>query len=92
MSVAATATNKLPLHAAMVAPKTPVATVMAGAQTTINNQLKLVAAMAMEMATMTATTKNEKEDNNGGDGSLAAARRQWRWQHGVGGGSSTVAA
>ncbi len=33
-----------------------VAAAMAGAQTTINNQLKAVAATAMEMATMTATT------------------------------------
>jgi hypothetical protein len=40
--------------------KTPGATVMAGAQTTINNQLKLSAAMAMEMATMKATTAKMK--------------------------------
>jgi hypothetical protein len=40
---------------AAAAPKTPVATAMAGAQTTINNQLKVSAATATETATMTAT-------------------------------------
>ncbi len=46
-------TAVLPPRAAAVAKKTPVATAMAGSQTTINNQLKAVAAMAMETATMT---------------------------------------
>jgi hypothetical protein len=41
----------LPLHAATVAMKTPVATAMAGALPTINNQVKASAAMAMEMTT-----------------------------------------
>jgi hypothetical protein len=35
-----------------VAAKTPVATAMAGAQTTINNQLKAAVAMTMERAMM----------------------------------------
>jgi hypothetical protein len=35
-----------------VATKTPAATARAGAQTTINNQLKAVAAMTMERAMM----------------------------------------
>jgi hypothetical protein len=44
----------LPLHTYTVAMKPLVATAMAGAQTTINNQLKAAAATAMEMgATMT---------------------------------------
>jgi hypothetical protein len=60
MSLAATAANKLPPRATAVATKTPAAIVMAGAQTTINNQLKLAAAMATETAMMTATRKNEK--------------------------------
>ncbi len=42
------------LRAAMVAMKTPAATVMVGALPTINNQLKAAAAMVME--TMTTTT------------------------------------
>jgi hypothetical protein len=41
-------------HATAVATKTPASTAMAGAQTTINNQLNVVAATVMEMATMTA--------------------------------------
>jgi hypothetical protein len=44
----------LPPRAATVAVKTPVATAMAGALPTINNQLKAAAAMPME--TMTTTT------------------------------------
>jgi hypothetical protein len=40
----------LPLHAATVATKTPAGTEMAGAQTTINNQLKAAAAMAAAIA------------------------------------------
>jgi hypothetical protein len=46
----------LPPRAAMVAMKTPVATTMAGALTTINNQLKAAVAMAME----TTTTRTNK--------------------------------
>ncbi len=43
-------------HAAMVATKTPAAMVMAGALPTINNPLKVAAAMAM---VMTTTMKNK---------------------------------
>jgi hypothetical protein len=43
----------LPPRAATVATKTPAATVMAGALPTINNQLNVAAAMAMEMTTTT---------------------------------------
>ena len=50
---AAAATNVLPLHATAVAMKTRAVTAMAGAQTTINNQLKAVTAIATETATMT---------------------------------------
>jgi hypothetical protein len=54
MAVAAAATAVLPPRATAVEIKTPVATAMVGAQTTINNQLKLVT--AMETAKTTATT------------------------------------
>ncbi len=53
-AAAAATTAALPLRAVTVAMKTPAATVMAGAWTN-NNQLKVVAAMAAEMAMMTAT-------------------------------------
>jgi hypothetical protein len=43
----------LPPRAATVAMKTPAATAMAGALSTINNQLNAAAAMAMEMTTTT---------------------------------------
>jgi hypothetical protein len=43
----------LPSRAAMVATKTLAATAMAGALPTINNQLKVAAAMVMEMTTTT---------------------------------------
>ncbi len=45
---AAAAAAKLLPHTAVVATKTLAATAMAGAQTTMNNQLKAVAATAME--------------------------------------------
>jgi hypothetical protein len=54
MAVAAAATAVLPPRAAAVETKTPAATAMVGAQTTMNNQLK--SATATETATMTATT------------------------------------
>jgi hypothetical protein len=44
----------LPLHAAMVATKTPAATVMVGAQTTINIPLNAAEATVTETATTTA--------------------------------------
>jgi hypothetical protein len=46
-------TNYRYKRATTVATNTPAATAMAGVQTTINNQLKAAAAMAMETATMT---------------------------------------
>jgi hypothetical protein len=45
-AVATAATAVLPRRAAVVAIKTPAAKAMAGAQTTINNQLKAAAATA----------------------------------------------
>ncbi len=51
MAGAATITAVLPPGATAVATKTPAATAMAGAQTTINNQLKAATATATEMAT-----------------------------------------
>ncbi len=81
VAAAAAATAKLLPCTAGVATKTPAVTVMAGAQTTITNQLKVVAARAMEMATMRATKINENKGKGGGSGrsggSLAAARRWW---------------
>ena len=50
------ATAVLPTCAAAVAIKTPATTAMAGAQTTINNQLKAATATATETTMMTATT------------------------------------
>jgi hypothetical protein len=79
--------------------KTLAATAMAGAQTTINNQLKAVAEMAMMTATMTimktkamaAVVASWRQLGGGGGGvggsSLAAA---WR-QRSIGGGSGSVA-
>jgi hypothetical protein len=60
MAMAATTTSMLPPHATMVATKTPVATTMAGARTTINNQLKAAAATAMAIAKKTETTMTMK--------------------------------
>ncbi len=51
MAVAATITAVLPPGAAAVAMKTPAATAMAGAQTTINNQLKAATSTVTETAT-----------------------------------------
>jgi hypothetical protein len=64
-----------------VATKTPAATAMAGAQTTINNQLKATAATAMEMATMTAMMKTNKWQQHsigGNDSTAAVAAAQQR--------------
>ncbi len=49
-----------------VATKTPVATAMAGAPTTMNNILKAVAATAMVTATMTAMTMTMKTKSTEG--------------------------
>jgi hypothetical protein len=56
MAAAAAATAVLQPRAATVETKTTVGTAMAGKQTTLNNQLKAVAATATETMTMTATT------------------------------------
>ena len=74
-----------PREAAMVM-KTPMATAMAGAQTTISNQLETVTATATEMTTMTVTTMTIETK------ATVAAEA---WQHCVGGsqlgGSSSLA-
>jgi hypothetical protein len=71
----------LPPRAATVATKTPVATAMAGALPTMNNQLKAAAAMAMEMTT---TTTNKTQ-------ATVAEAAAWR-QRSIGvGGSAAVA-
>jgi hypothetical protein len=56
MATAAAATAVLPVRTAAVATKTPAATAMVGAHTTINNQLKEAAATATETAMMTVMT------------------------------------
>jgi hypothetical protein len=48
------------LRAVVVVTEKPSATAMAGAQTTINNQLKAAAVTAMETATMTVMTMTMK--------------------------------
>ncbi len=96
MAAAAAATAVLPPRAAALAAKTPVATAMAGEQTTINNQPKAAAPTAMEMATMTATTMTmemkatavaavaEARRQRGGEGQLGSRGgslpRAWRWR------------
>ncbi len=60
MATAATSTAMLPPHATAVGTKTPAATVMVGAQTTINNKLKAVVATATETNTMTMTMMTMK--------------------------------
>ena len=74
MAVAAVATAVLPPGAAALAMKTPSATVMVGALTKINNQLKLGGA---------AGDGDDKHECDGG-GSAAAVIARWR---GGGGGS-----
>ncbi len=88
MAAAAAATAVLPPRAATVATKTPVATAMAGEQTTINNQPKAAASTATETATMTATTMT-METKATAVAAVAEARRQHRGndQLGSGGGS-----
>ncbi len=72
------------LGGSAVATKTPVATLMAGAQTTINNQLQAVVATATETATMTATMTTIKTM------ATAVAVAAWR-QRSVGGRGSAAA-
>ena len=70
----------LPQHATAVVVKTPAATVMAGAQTTINNQLKAATTMATEMAMMKAMTMIMEMKAMGGESVEAAQRRKPAWQ------------
>ena len=90
-------------RAAAVAMKTPAVTAMAGAQTTINNQLNASTATATMTATTmtmetTATVAAEARWQHiggggqlgGGGGSLARAQGWRRWQHGSGVGSGSV--
>ncbi len=90
----ATTTVLLP-HAAVVATKTPAATVMTGAMTTMNNQLKAAAAAATETATMTVTTTTIKAKAKAAAAAGAAwiqrQRRRWQWQGQRGGSSSSAA-
>ena len=48
--------------------KTPVETAMAGEKTTNNNQLKVAAAMATDMAMMKAMERTMKMKGDGGGG------------------------
>jgi hypothetical protein len=79
MAVAAAATAVLPSRAAAVETKTPAATAIGGAQTTINNQSKAATATATETATMTATTLTMKMK------ATAAAAAAAAWQQCGGG-------
>ncbi len=65
--------------------RTPAATAMVGAQTTINNQLKAMAATVTETATMTATMMTIKMK------AMAAKEAAWQ-KHSVSGGGSAAAA
>ncbi len=78
MAAAAVPTTVLPPRATAVAMKTPMVTAMAGAQTTINNQLKAATATATETGRMTATTMTME--------TKATAAAEARWQHLGGGG------
>ena len=77
---------------------------MAGAQKTINNQLKSATAMATEMAMMTATmimmdnnqqSTKSSEGNSNGNGNdakatvVAAEAHQWQQKHGGKAGAAT---
>ncbi len=64
----------LPPRAATVATKTPAATAIVGAQTTINNQLKAETATATATATMTATMMTMKMKAM----AVAAAAAAWQ--------------
>ncbi len=100
MAGAAAAAAVLPPHVSAVAMKTAV-TAMAGAQTTINNQLKAATETATETTTMTGTmmtmeTKvttmaSSSGGSMGAAASLVAAVAAWQ-EHGIGGGGSTAVA
>jgi hypothetical protein len=85
MATAAATTAVLPPRTAAVATKTPAATAMAGAHTTINNYLKEAAATATETGTMTVTMMMMETK------ATAAAAAVWR-ERSIGGGSSAAAA
>jgi hypothetical protein len=89
MAVAAAATTVLPPHATAVATKTPVATAMAGEQTTINNQPKAAASKVKEMATMTATTMT-MEMKATAVAAVAEARQQRRGDGHLGSGGGSL--
>ncbi len=84
MAVTAASIAMLPPGAAPLATKTPAATAMAGAQTTINNRLKAVAATATETAAMTAMTMT-METKAAAVAAAAAAAAEARQQCGGGG-------
>jgi hypothetical protein len=63
----------LPLCAAAVAMKTPAVTAIAGAQTTIDNQLNASTAMAMEMTTTMTMERQRRRRKRDGSTSEAAA-------------------
>ena len=70
--------------------KTPTATAMVGAQTTINYQLKEATTTATETATMTATMMTMETKALVVAASLAAEAAAWQ-ERGVGGGPSQIA-
>jgi hypothetical protein len=74
-------------HDTMVARKTPAATAMAGAQTTIINQLQVAAATATETAMMTVMTTTMKTKAK----AKAKAGAAWQLCGGQRGGSAAVA-
>ncbi len=92
IAVAASATALLPPRTAAVATKTPAATALAGVQTTINNQLKVAAALAMKTAMMTATTMMVRMQTKvaaATAAAVAAVAVAALWQHGSGSGVSS---
>jgi hypothetical protein len=62
--------------ASVVAMKTTEATAMAGAQTTIKNQLKATTATATE----TASSNDNNDNNDGRNGDGGGGGRQWQWK------------
>ena len=73
-----------------VAMKTPAATVMAGAHTTITNQLKAATATATETATMTATTTTMEGKATAAAMVAAEARQQQGGSGQLGSGSGSL--
>jgi hypothetical protein len=84
MAAAAAATAMLTPRTAAVATKTPAATAMAGAHTTINNQLREAAAMATETVAMKATMMTMETK-------ATATAAAWQ-EHSIGGCGSAMAA